>query len=138
LIAVDTSALIEIAILGRRAEDCAAALDEARGVSMSAGTLSEALIVALGKGGADLRTTVEELLQDFSPKILDVNLSTARRVADAYARYGKGSDANCLNWGDCYAYSVAHELDVPLLFIGKDFTQTDLRSVLSDPSPGAV
>ena len=105
---------------------------------MSAGTLSELFIVALGKGGANLRVTVEELLADFEPQIIDVNATGARKIADAYARFGKGSDKNCLNWGDCYAYAVASELDAPLLFIGKDFTRTDLRSVLADPLPEAA
>jgi ribonuclease VapC len=137
LIVVDTSAIIEIAILGRRATDCAAALDEAHSVAISAGTLSEAFIVALGKGGRKLRLTVEELLSDFQPQVIDVDAMTARKVADVYARYGKGSDINCLNWGDCYAYAVANDLHVPLLFIGKDFGKTDVESVLLNPDPAA-
>ena len=135
MIVVDTSALIEIAVLGSRAADCAVALDEAPRVAMSAGTLSELLIVALGKGGRELRVTVEELLEDFDPRVVDLNASAARKVADVYARYGKGSDSNCLNWGDCYAYSVARELDAPLLYIGKDFSKTDIESVLANPNP---
>jgi ribonuclease VapC len=137
LIVVDTSALIEIAVLGRRASDCAAALDEAHSVAISAGTLSEAFIVALGKGGQEMRLTVEELLSDFQPRVIDVDAMSARRIADAYARYGKGSDVNCLNWGDCYAYAVANDLHVPLLFIGNDFGKTDIESVLLNPDPTA-
>ena len=31
-----------------------------------------------------------------------------------------------LNMGDCFAYACASELDVPLLFKGNDFPQTDI------------
>ena len=57
----------------------------------------------------------------------------ARSVGDAYAMWGKGSAVNCLNWGDCYAYTTARTLDVPILFIGNDFGKTDVFSVLEDP-----
>ena len=32
-----------------------------------------------------------------------------------------------LNFGDCFAYALAKELDAPLLFKGNDFARTDLR-----------
>ena len=35
-----------------------------------------------------------------------------------------------LNFGDCFAYEVAMSHDCPLLFVGEDFTQTDIVSVL--------
>lgn len=35
-----------------------------------------------------------------------------------------------LNFGDCFAYEVAKENACRLLFVGKDFTQTDVESVL--------
>jgi ribonuclease VapC len=38
---------------------------------------------------------------------------------------GQGSKAS-LNFGDCFAYALAKELEAPLLFKGNDFAQTDL------------
>jgi ribonuclease VapC len=35
-----------------------------------------------------------------------------------------------LNFGDCFAYVLAKERSCPLLFIGNDFSQTDVESVL--------
>lgn len=32
--------------------------------------------------------------------------------------------------GDCFAYEVAVEHDCPLLYVGDDFLQTDVRSAL--------
>ncbi|MBB3999745.1 uncharacterized protein with PIN domain [Aureimonas pseudogalii] len=35
-----------------------------------------------------------------------------------------------LNFGDCFAYSLAMSFDVPLLFVGDAFARTDVRSAL--------
>ena len=52
-----------------------------------------------------------------------------RRLAgeSAYARYGKGRGHPArLNLGDCFAYAMAKQHGVPLLYKGDDFSQTDL------------
>ena len=48
----------------------------------------------------------------------------------AYLRYGKGFHPARLNLADCFAYALAKELDLPLLFKGDDFARTDIRSAL--------
>ncbi|HYI71714.1 MAG TPA: type II toxin-antitoxin system VapC family toxin, partial [Skermanella sp.] len=53
-----------------------------------------------------------------------------RRIAQAYERWGKGVHPAGLNFGDCFAYAVASEHSCPLLFIGDDFSKTDLRQAL--------
>jgi ribonuclease VapC len=35
-----------------------------------------------------------------------------------------------LNFGDCFAYEAAKEHACPLLFVGDDFTKTDIASAL--------
>ena len=35
-----------------------------------------------------------------------------------------------LKFGDCFAYALAEEYDCPLLYIGNEFAQTDIRSSL--------
>jgi ribonuclease VapC len=35
-----------------------------------------------------------------------------------------------LNLGDCFAYEAAKERECRLLFVGEDFSQTDIESVL--------
>jgi len=55
----------------------------------------------------------------------------ARLGLEARIRFGRGSGSPArLNLGDCYAYALAKDLDAPLLFIGDDFTHTDIRSAL--------
>jgi ribonuclease VapC len=45
---------------------------------------------------------------------------------DAYAHYGKGRHPAKLNMGDCFAYACAKSRKAKLLFIGDDFTKTDI------------
>ena len=60
----------------------------------------------------------------------------ARKAAEAAARYGKvvGHMAD-LNFGDCFAYAHALARGEALLFVGDDFTHTDVPSALLDPRP---
>jgi ribonuclease VapC len=115
MIAVDTSALMAIVLDEPQAETCMVAIEAADGLLISAGTVAEALIVA-GR-----RNVGEEIA---------VTEASARRIAEAYARWGKGVHPAGLNYGDCFAYEVASERGCPLLFVGDDFSRTDLLSVL--------
>jgi ribonuclease VapC len=60
----------------------------------------------------------------------------ARKAVEAAARFGKivGHRAD-LNFGDCFAYAHAQARGEALLFVGDDFTRTDVRSALVDPRP---
>ena len=49
---------------------------------------------------------------------------------DAYHRFGKSNHPARLNFGDCFAYALAKERDLPLLFKGDGFPLTDLRPAL--------
>ena len=44
----------------------------------------------------------------------------------AFRRYGRGKYSAKLNFGDCFAYALAQDESVPLLFKGGDFGQTDV------------
>lgn len=45
----------------------------------------------------------------------------------AYRDFGKGRHKAGLNFGDCFAYALAKEMDEPLLFKGKGFRHTDVE-----------
>ena len=51
----------------------------------------------------------------------------AFQVAEAYSQWGKGVHPAGLNYGDCFAYALARQRACPLLFVGEDFTKTDIR-----------
>lgn len=127
MIAVDTSALIAIALREKAAPACIAALQSETEILMSAGTLAEALIVSARRRVAD------EMVKLFDVLAVEIETVTpvfARRVAEAYDRWGKGVHPAGLNFGDCFAYALAKEHACPLLFIGDDFAKTDVQRVL--------
>ncbi len=48
-------------------------------------------------------------------------------IVHAYLRYGKGTGHPAkLNFGDCFSYAMAKRANLPLLYKGNDFAQTDL------------
>ncbi|MES2433098.1 MAG: type II toxin-antitoxin system VapC family toxin [Pseudomonadota bacterium] len=127
MIAVDTSALMAVLLGEPQAEACMVALEQSGDLLISAGTVAEALIVAERRNlGAEMTRLIEEL----GFEIVSVSAAAARRIAASYARWGKGIDPAGLNFGDCFAYEVAQEHGCPLLFVGEDFSRTDLRSAL--------
>jgi len=123
MIAVDTSALMAILLAEAASDACIAALEGAPEVLISAGTMAEALIVAARRNVAEEMTG---LIEDLAFTVVPVSAAGARRVAEAYARWGKGVHPAALNFGDCFAYAVARDHACPLLFVGDDFAQTDL------------
>jgi len=126
VIAVDSSALIEVIAKQRRAAECADALlsDD---LILSAATLAESYIVAMRKQATDELT---RLLAVVSPDIEPVTAAFALDAVAAYRRWGKGFHPAELNYGDCFSYAVAKTHDCPLLYVGEDFAKTDVVSAL--------
>ncbi|MBA4208420.1 MAG: VapC toxin family PIN domain ribonuclease [Parvibaculum sp.] len=127
MIAVDTSALMAIVLNEAQAERCMAAIEGADELVISAGTVAEALIVAERRNVGE---EVAALISGLGFQVVPVTAASARRIADAYGRWGKGVHRAALNYGDCFAYEVAQEHDCALLYVGDDFAQTDIGSAL--------
>ena len=127
MIAVDTSALMAILLNESDASVCADALATNDRIVISAGTVAEALIVA---GRRKIDEEMAGLIDGLGLEIESVTPAVARRVADSYARWGKGYDPTGLNFGDCFAYEIAKTRECPLLYVGADFARTDIVSVL--------
>ena len=127
MIAVDTSALMAIVLDDTEANACIAVLEKEDNILISAGTIAEALIVAARRNVGD---EIASLIDGLGFNAVAVTAASARRIASAYGRWGKGIDAAGLNFGDCFAYDVAKEHDCPLLYVGGDFARTDIKGVL--------
>jgi ribonuclease VapC len=127
LIAVDTSALMAILLDEPQAAACMSALEAETEILISAGTVAEALVVSATRNVGE---EMAQLIDGLGFDIVSVTPASARRVAAAYARWGKGNHRAALNFGDCFAYEVAKQHDCPLLYVGRDFTRTDVRSAL--------
>lgn len=127
MIAVDTSALMAVVLNESQAEACRAVLAAENDIIMSAGTMTEALVVAVGRS---VLMEMNELLESLDVQIEPVSATAARRIAGVYARWGRGIHSAGLNFGDCFAYDVAKQRACPLLYVGKDFAKTDIKSAL--------
>lgn len=125
MIVVDTSALIAILKDEPEAKSCFEALRHAKGVAMSTGTLTEALIVSARR---DFQLEMIDLIALVVTAIVDVTAARAEEAASAYRRFGKGFHPASLNFGDCFAYGLAREFSCPLLYIGDDFARTDIAA----------
>jgi ribonuclease VapC len=127
VIAVDTSALMAIALDEPLAKACQAALAAEDEILMSAGTLAEVLIVSARRR---LGARMADVLKRFDLNIVSVTPATARRVGEAYEQWGRGMHPASLNFGDCFAYALAKEHACRLLYVGDDFAKTDIEGVL--------
>jgi ribonuclease VapC len=79
---------------------------------------------------------VEKFCEALQAEEPAVTPDLARKAVEAAARFGKivGHKAD-LNFGDCFAYAHAQARREALLFLGDDFTHTDVQSALLDPRP---
>ena len=75
----------------------------------------------------DAAEVVDEMLGERNMRYVDLSEDIGRLAVTASATYGKavGHSAD-LNMGDCFAYACAKALNIPLLYKGNDFAQTDL------------
>lgn len=127
MIAVDTSALMAILLNDPEADACIAVLEAEEDLLISAGTVAEALIVAARRNVGE---EMAQIIDGLGLEIVNVTPAAARRIAQSYAQWGKGVHPAALNLGDCFSYEVAKEHGCRLLFVGKDFSRTDLESAI--------
>lgn len=72
-------------------------------------------------------TLVLALLKRNKVAIRPIEAETGALAVEAHTRYGQGSGHPArLNLGDCFAYAMARQHGVRLLYKGNDFAATDL------------
>lgn len=132
---VDASALV--AIIGQEAnhEAVAGCLRKAprpitSGLAVFEAALAVARLKALPPEIAE--AAVDDLIEATGIILVPIAATESRLALAAHARYGKGRGHPArLNLGDCFAYACARVHGVSLLFVGDDFTQTDIRPALA-------
>jgi ribonuclease VapC len=95
---------------------------------MSCGTLIETLRVMQVALGALALADIDRLLALYGVKPIPVDpeqVTFAREGMLAYG-IGRGAEPAALNFGDLFAYALAKQLRLPLLFKGEDFARTDV------------
>jgi ribonuclease VapC len=130
VIAVDSSAVIAVALREPERDAFSNLISNSRCLI---GTVSvmETHMVLRERVGADGIAFIDALLSRSHVELVDFNLDLLTIARHAFDRYGKGRNAAGLNFGDCMSYAVAKLRNVPLLFKGDDFRQTDIRPALS-------
>jgi ribonuclease VapC len=128
---IDTSAAVAVLFQEADAARMAEAIEAAPLRMMSAVSRVELAFVVEGRKGEAGRVLVEDFLAVTGAEIVAVTPRQAERAVEAFRRFGKGRHAAGLNIGDCFAYALAVESGLPLLFKGDDFGRTDVRAALA-------
>ena len=122
MIAVDTSAVVAILEKEEDAAHYIMALEQDEAPVMSAATFVELNAVMWHKRGTGGIDIIDRFMALARITIEPLTHKQAMLARDAYCRFGS------LNFGDCYAYALASDKKVPLLFKGDDFGKTDILS----------
>ena len=129
---VDTSAMVAILAHEPTRNAMLDAIASAGEAAMSAATLVELHAVVSRRDNGELARRTDRLIRALDITIAPFDQQQAGIAARAYREYGRGSGHPAgLNLGDCYAYALATHRDQPLLFIGDDFTHTDVRRAVA-------
>jgi ribonuclease VapC len=132
---VDASALVAVICNEDGSTDVAARLEGDEPFITSPVAIYEATLGVARRtniAAAQARKDVEELITRVG--ILPVSLTPedADLAIAAFERFGKGQNNKAqLNMGDCFAYAVAKSRNAAILFVGDDFTHTDLPDALA-------
>ncbi|MER8715941.1 type II toxin-antitoxin system VapC family toxin [Mesorhizobium sp. M1295] len=125
---IDTSAVVAIL----RSEPEAARLERAL-VSdpirlVPATCVLEARMVLVSRRGEHALAEIDLWLRKIEADIIPVDSELVDLATQGWLTYGKGHHPAALNFADCLSYALAKRADEPLLFVGKDFSQTDIEA----------
>jgi ribonuclease VapC len=125
---VDSSAVVAVLRAEPEASDFAVAIDSAERRRISAVSYVEAAIVIDSSRDAIASRRFDDFFRASHITVETVTPKQAEIARQAYRDFGKGRQNAGLNFGDCFAYALAKEMDEPLLFKGDDFRRTDVEA----------
>jgi len=124
---IDTSAILAILLQEPAADRLMSAVEADRTRLVSAATVVEASLVLLGRYGEAGDPPLDRLLRGIGAEIVPVGEEQVALARDGALRFGRGRHPAALNFGDCFSYALSVERGEPLLFVGDDFSQTDVE-----------
>lgn len=125
---IDTSAIVAIAFDEPEASSFEALIADDPIRLISAATVFEASMVLESRLGEQGGSELDLWLHRINAEIVAVSADHSDQARRAWRRYGKGRHPAGLNFGDCFSYALAKLTSEPLLFKGKDFSETDIRA----------
>ena len=125
---LDTSALVAV-LSGETAAPALieriAAEDDLR---ISAGTLLEALVALQARYGDEGVRDLRLLLHAAGARVVPFDADQVELAHAGFVRYGKGRHPAALNLGDLHAYALSKARGAPLLYVGDEFSRTDVAA----------
>jgi ribonuclease VapC len=135
---IETSAFVAILAWEPDADMYLAAIDGTADRKTGAHVRLEATINLariLGLEVLDAQEMFDAFLHAAKIIVVPITDTIARRAVEAFTVYGKGKGHPAqLNFADCLSYACANTLNMPILFKGRDFTETGLKNALSGES----
>ena len=125
---VDSSAIVAILRAEPEGPDFARAIEASQSSHASAVSYVEAAVIIDSGRDAVASRRFDDFFRVSRIAIETVTSKQAEIARQAYRDFGKGRHKAGLNFGDCFAYALAKEMDEPLLFKGNDFRHTERRS----------
>jgi ribonuclease VapC len=125
---LDSSAIVAIILKEPGYDLVLQKIIKARQAGVGAPTLVECTIVISSRLSLDARGKLARFLEELNITVMpftEVHYGTA---IGAWLKYGKGRHPASLNFGDCITYASAKVSGLPLLFLGDDFSKTDITT----------
>jgi ribonuclease VapC len=126
-VTLDSSALIAILVSEAGSLDLVDQILEADVVRVGTPTLLETSIVLSSRRGKPSAKEVQQLIEELDVTVVAFGEMEWQAAARAYDRFGRGKHPAALNFGDCMAYATATATGDSLLFVGNDFSKTDVK-----------
>ncbi len=124
---IDTSAIMAILTREPTADRLGAAVEADPTRLVSVTTVVECALVLLGRYGEAGEPQLDRFLRGIGAEVVAVGEEQVNLARDAALRFGRGRHPAGLNFGDCFSYALSVARDEPLLFVGDDFSQTDVK-----------
>ena len=125
---IDTSAIVAILRDEPRADALRRAIVADPVRLVPATCVFEARMVLVSRRGEHVIAEIDLWLTKISASVIAVDADLADVATRAWLSYGKGRHPASLNFADCLSYALAKRADEPLLFVGEDFSRTDVRA----------
>jgi ribonuclease VapC len=127
---LDSSAIVAVLRAERDAPDFAKTIESEGECRISAVNYVEAAVVIDSSRDPVASRRFDDFFRTSRIVVEAVSPNQAELARQAYRDFGKGRHKAGLNFGDCFAYALAKELDEPLLFKGDDFRHTDIEAAI--------
>jgi ribonuclease VapC len=126
---LDSSAVVAVLVEEPGHEELDLKMRQAEVLAIGAPTLVETNVVMARRTRSEAgKVAVSRFREDLEVVVIPFAEMHCEAAAEAFIQFGKGRHPAALNYGDCMTYATARIADRPLLFVGDDFTQTDIEA----------